>query len=338
VAEPLRRRFRSALLGGATSAATVLPRGLVDASLSGLARVAAHTKYGARARSNLEQAFGSEIDAAERKRIARAVFEHSARQLGEWLRLARSGPGEVQGGVPAPNMERGKWIDSVVHIDESIAHLHEVLAGGRGAIIVTAHIGNWELLAAALRRRGMHGAVVGLTKRNDSSANWLTDMRRACGIETLAQDSPPRELLRVLQSGGILGLLPDLEVRRLDGEFLPFFGRPALTMTAPAAFARAHRAPLVPVRCVATDVAPGAGEGEYVLSVEAPLRLDTNLPRHDATLDLSTRLNALFETWIRTSPEQWAWHQDRWRTAPGEYDAVPLAERHRRKRQELESS
>lgn len=331
MAEPLRRRVRAALLRGTTSIAGVLPRSSVRAGLGALARIGTHTAYGERARMNLVAALGDELSPAECEQLARAVFAHSGRQLGEWLRLARSGPFE-------PGSSRGAWIDAVVHIDDSIARLEEVLAAGRGAIIVTAHLGNWELLAAALRRRGMHGAVVGLAKRNDSSANWLTSMRRACGVETLAQDSPPRQLLRVLKSGGILGLLPDLEVRRLDGEFLPFFGRPALTMTAPAAFARAHRAPLVPVRCVATDVAPGAGAGEYVLSVAEPLALDAALPRREATLDLTTRLNSLFEQWIRETPEQWAWHQNRWRTAPGEYDAVPLVERHRRKRAELEQS
>ena len=76
-------------------------------------------------------------------------------------------------------------------------------------------------------------------------------------------------------------------------------------MTAPAAFARAHGAPLVPVRCVRRG--PG-----YVMSVEEPLRLRTDLERAEATRDLLDRQNQLFGRWIADTPEQWAWHQRRW--------------------------
>ena len=108
-----------------------------------------------------------------------------------------------------------------------------------------------------------------------------------------------------------------------------------------AAIARAHRAPLIPIRCIATpprDRVTGSSvdaaepEGDYVLRVEEPLALDPSLDRRAATLDVTERMNALFEAWIRETPEQWAWHQQRWRTTPGEYDAVPLVERVRRTR------
>ena len=85
----------------------------------------------------------------------------------------------------------------------------------------------------------------------------------------------------------------------------PFLGAPALTMTAPAAFARAHDAPLVPVRCVRRGA-------RYVLSVEEPLRLRLDLQRAEAAYDLLDRQNEIFGRWIAETPEQWAWHQRRW--------------------------
>jgi KDO2-lipid IV(A) lauroyltransferase len=118
-------------------------------------------------------------------------------------------------------------------------------------------------------------------------------------------------VLEVLRAGGVVGLVADLEARRLSGTFAPFFGRPTLTMTAPAALARVHAVPLVPVRCVAD----GPGE-PYVLAVDEPLEPAPGLARRDATLELTARLNALFERWIRAAPEQWAWHQPRWRIRP----------------------
>ncbi|MCA8979516.1 MAG: lysophospholipid acyltransferase family protein, partial [Planctomycetes bacterium] len=241
-----------------------------------------------------------------------AGARHHARELAEhWLRLARSRPPEAGTG--------GDWIEDLVEEDDSVERIDEVLAAGRGAIIVTAHLGDWELLCARLRRRGYAGAVIGLKKRRDPVADWLIDMRRAYGVTTLAQDSSPREVLRVLQAGGTVGLLCDLEVRRLAGEFVPFFGRPALTMTAPAALARAHRLPLIPVRCVKPR-----GSAIYRLSVDEPLELDASMDKKAATVDLMARVNERFEAWIRETPEQWAWHQARWRTRPGELEATPL--------------
>ena len=319
--EPLRRRVRVRLLRGATHVSAILPATLLRSSLHAAGRLALRGRYGELTRRNLARVWKDTKTPGELESVARGVFRHSARLLAEWLRLARGAPPE------GPRARRGAWIEELVTIDDSIERLERELARGRGAIVVTAHIGNWELAAAALRRRGMEGAVVGLERSRDSSARWLVEMRRGYGADTLAQDAPPRELLEVLARGRLLGLLADLEVRRVDGAFLPFLGIPALTMTAPAALARAHRAPLVPVRCVASS-GPDSG---YVLSVEEPLELDRSLARREATLDLAARMNRTFERWILETPEQWAWHQDRWRTRPGEYDAIPLAERKRAK-------
>jgi lauroyl/myristoyl acyltransferase len=56
--------------------------------------------------------------------------------------------------------------------------------------------------------------------------------------------------------------------------------------------------------------------GRYRLGFEAPLHLDETLERAEATRELMARLNAVYERWIREHPEQWAWHQARWRTRP----------------------
>lgn len=332
MAEPLRRRVRAGVLRGMTRVAGYVPEPAIRGVLGLAGAAAARSRFGRMTRANLALALGNETTEAERERIASGVFRHSARLVSEWLRLARSTAPD------APDAHRGAWIERAVRFDESIGILERELARGRGAIVVTAHVGNWELLAAALRRRGFHGDVVGLERPHDSSSSWLVAMRRAYGVGTISQSSSPRTLLRVLQAGRILGLLPDLEVRRLDGEFVPFFGRPALTMTAPAAIARAHRAPLIPIRCIAvptsaeSDVDATGPGGDYILRVEEPLALDPSLDRRAATRDATERMNALFEAWIRETPEQWAWHQPRWRTTPGEYETVPLVERTRRTR------
>jgi len=279
--------------------------------LGSLAWLSRFTRYEERTRENLDLAYGEELGAAEKARIAAGVRRHSARLLYEWLRLARGGAAER------------RWLEERVEIDATIEILEQQVAAGRGVIVVTGHLGNWELLAAILSLRGLTGAVVGLDRPRDPSSRWLTRMRLAYGVQTIPQRTHPRALVRILEDGGVLGLLCDLEVRRLAGEFLPFFGRDALTMTAPAALARSRRLPLVPVRCVL----PHEGSERYRLAVEEPLPWPGELPRAEATRALMTRVNEVFERWIREHPEQWAWHQARWRTRPGELDAVPLAAR-----------
>lgn len=311
MAEPLRRRVRHKFLKFASASATHVPGPLMHAGLRGAAWLSRFSPFEARTLANLERAYGSELSADERREIAAGVRRHSARLANEWFQLS------------GLKTDLNTWLEERVEVDDSIELLREVSARGRGVIVVTGHIGNWELLAATLKRIGFDGAVVGLEKYRDPGAEWLISMRRAYGVETIPQHTSPRALVRVLQDGRLLGLLCDLEVRRLAGEFLPFFGTPALTMTAPAALARARKTPLVPVRCVL----PHEGATRYSLRVDPPLELDTSLPRKEATAELMVRVNLVFEGWIREHPAQWAWHQHRWRTRPGEIDAIPLAGR-----------
>ena len=306
--EPLRRRLRASAWRGFSGLVRVLPENSIRLPLSVLARGARFASTESTVHQNLELALGAETTREERLRIAAGVRKHAARLVYEWARL---GAGLVE----------LHWLEKNVVVDSSVERLEELYARGQGVILVTAHIGNWELLAIALRQRGFNGTVVGRQRANDPSSKFLVDLREAWDLASLPQDCSAREPLRVLQSGAILGLLTDMEVRRIDGEFLPFFGTPALCMNTPAAFARAADLPVLPVRCVRPR---DAGPGEpYRLSFEQPLHLNANLPRAEASRDLTQRLNQTYERWIRETPEQWAWHQRRWRTQPGDRTIQP---------------
>lgn len=296
MAEKLRRRVRARFFAALGKSAGRLPPDLLYLPLAALSPLARFTRYERTTLENLERALGAETTDAERRRIAHGVRRHAARLAAEWIALSGT-----EG--------RGEWIDRAVELDDSYTIVERELARGKGVLIVTAHIGNWELLCTRLVRLGLKGAVVGFERAADPSGRWLADARGAHGVATLAQSAPARAVLRVLARGEVIGLVADLEARRIAGEFLPFFGRDALTMTAPASLARAAGVPLVPVACVRED-------GKYRLKVDEPLHLDTSLDRRAATTDLSLRLNRVFERWIRTWPEQWAWHQPRWRTRP----------------------
>ncbi len=292
-----RRAARARVLGALTATARWSPPAAVEGALAACAPLARWSSFERTTRANLVLAYGDELDDARRTEIARGVRRHAARQFATWLRLAAS------------DAAHGGWIDELVEVDASIAHLDAALARGRGAIVVTAHLGDWELLAARLVRSGRRGAVVGFRKQNDPSAAWFEALRARHGVRTIPQSAPPRAVLDVLARGEVVGILCDLEARRLDGEFVPFFGVPARTMTAPAALARASGAALVPARCTRE-------RARYVLRCEAPLDFDASRPRAAARTAVLERLNETYERWIRAAPDQWAWHQRRWRSRP----------------------
>ncbi len=320
---PLRRRLRAASWNVASRGLAKLPRSWATRILAGPAAIARHTGPGRIAANNLELALGGTHDAGERARILHGVFRHAAEIAATSAWLAHAQPAR-----------RAAWLRDSVRVHPSLEHLQNAYDQGQGVIVATAHLGQWDLLAASLAQRGFVGSVVGNHRKRDPSGEWWVAMRRHYGVETWPQDVDPKQLLRELRSGRLLGLLCDLEVRRLEGEFVPLFGIDALTMGAPAALARASRAPIVPVRCV--RLAPE--DRHYTLLADEPLRFDLAAAPKEERTRILRALNATFEGWIRAHPEQWAWYQPRWRTRPGEREHVPIAERQRRARAGGETS
>ena len=302
----LHRRMRAGTLLAVARTLRLAPTAVTTPLARAAARLARGSRPARLARQQVELAAGwADWDGHDVERVLRGVERHAADQLVQVLRLARGD---------------GSWIDEEVEVLEGAEHLVR-LEAGEPAVLATMHLGHWEVLAAWLRRRGIDGAVVG---RGGAAGDWLASVRARHGVTTIAQDASARAPLEVLRAGGTLGVLCDLETRQLDGMHVPFLGRPALTMTAPAALARAAGCPLVPGVCVRT------GPGRFGLRLHPPLQP----PRRgsEGTLEVLTQLNEVFGSWILEHPDQWAWHQHRWRTAPREGPTRADPERRRRKR------
>ena len=289
-----------------------LPLPLLQLVLRGLSLGSSLGPWRERVESNLQLAYGHDLSASDRREISKSCLSHAARIASEWLLLSKA----QSGGRGAERAER--WVRENVSFDGSYKHLEATLQDGCGVVLATGHIGNWELLAARLASEGTKRGVTPVTVGLDRHG-WLRKIRASFGVESLPQNSSPRKLLEVLKAGRPIALLADMEVRRLAGSFLPFFGTDALTMTAPASLARSAGCVILPVRCY---IPPG--EDCYRISFEAPLSFQAELSRKEGTLQLMRELNAIYEEWIRETPEQWAWYQPRWRTRPGTLEAIPL--------------
>ena len=229
------------------------------------------------------------------RRTARGVFRHAGRIAAEFVRALRW--------TPERRLRR-----LCVNADEFVARFREDCAP-RGAVTLTAHFGNWEILGAmgpAVRPL----AVVARRPNDPRLARLADDLRRRAGITVVYQDDSPRPLLRLLRDGGAVGILADQDVRRLPGIFVPFFGVDAYTLTAPVQLAQASEATLRVYLCVR--------EGSRYRMVWSE-RIDpgTKAGGPDAIRRATLEWTRFLEAAIREHPEQWMWMHRRWRTRPG---------------------
>jgi Kdo2-lipid IVA lauroyltransferase/acyltransferase len=234
------------------------------------------------------------------------LLRQAAASLGENLyaaltlerQAARGFPVVVATGQPAAATGS---VGGAGHGDEDLpALLRRLQQAGRGVLLVTAHLGCWELLGAWLAGQLDRPAVVTATVHNPAVDRLLQDRRRALGLEPLPRDQGPRPLLRALGRGAVVGVLLDQNTRAA-GAMVPFLGRPAPTPLGVLTIARRRGVPLVPAAAVRED-------GRWVIQHLAPID-----PAPDADLEvLAGRLNRALEALIRRNPAQWVWFHDRW--------------------------
>jgi KDO2-lipid IV(A) lauroyltransferase len=251
------------------------------------------------ARRNLTRALGADRSPAEIEELVRRCFRHHGQTLVEFLKMA-SWDGET--------------IEQKVQV-RAREHLDGALSLGRGAILVSAHYGNWELAAARIARLGYPVHVIARDVDDSGVGALFEQIRSRAGYRVISRRRGLRDALACLRRNEVVVILMDQNT--MQGEvFVDFFGRPAATTTAPAILARRTGAPLVPgfIRRLrdGTHIAQG------LPVVEAPA---TDDPKHDVW-EITRRLTRVIEEWIRVEPEQWLWIHDRWKHQP-EAPSIP---------------
>jgi KDO2-lipid IV(A) lauroyltransferase len=178
------------------------------------------------------------------------------------------------------------------------------LAEGKGCIMASGHIGNWEIAGGIASVRGIPTSYVVTTQRNKLIEAKINHYREACGIEIIPRKVAMRGVLSALRRGRMVAMLIDQDAHE-DGAFVPFFGRPASTPRGPAVFHLRTGAPLI---FGYSTRLPGE---RILLHYE---RIDTT-GITDAD-ELTALLTQKLEAAIRIRPEQWFWMHRRWKTAP----------------------
>ncbi len=299
---PLRKRIkrsvRSTLVRAVIRLLGLLPLRPALA-LGGLAgRAAFHLARGTRrlALASLAQAFPERTE-AERRALAREMFVHLGRDALE-LAAVRSYDARLEAYVELtpPTL------------------LQEVIARGKGMVFVTGHVGNWELLARRIARAGIPNAVIAKAGGDERLNEFAEGFRADGGVATLwREDSDTgRAIIRTFRQGKALGLLIDQDTK-VQGVFVPFFGREAWTPRAAADLAMRFGAPVV----VGTihRRGPRPLDGHRVEVTEIPFASEPP-DREAEVVRLTAACSAALEEAIRRHPAEWVWMHQRWKTRP----------------------
>lgn len=252
---------------------------------------------------NYAQVLGLPADHPLTKRTARHAFGNYAKLVADFLLMVSLSPEAIRRLVRT----------------ESVEHLDRALAQGRGAIAVTAHVSNWDILAAAAAVRGY--VVNAVTEELPGSRfnSLVIQSRERIGMRVipLASSGAVRAIMRALGRNEVVALASDL-YRGDHGVRVTFFGRPLSFPAGPAAIALRTGAPLVPVWVHREP------DNRYVAEVEAPLEVSRG-GDHTRDLQLTTqRIAQFFERIIRRTPDQWFVFLPLWHDGPPEGAPPPL--------------
>jgi KDO2-lipid IV(A) lauroyltransferase len=270
----------------------LLARLLADALTWSLYRVLSRLRRVGR--RNLEIALPT-LSAAERERILRGVFRHLGWQLVEFCRMTR---------YTARNTRN--WIRT-----EGLEHYLAAQARGKGVLVLTGHLGAWELSSFYHSLMGYPMGMIIRPLDNRRLDQFVNGIRCLHGNRVLPKDEFARGLLTAMRAGDTVGILMDTNMTPPQGAFVKFFGQDACTATGLAHVARKTGAAVLPGFMLWEPA-----ERRYVLHFGPELAIPHTA---DVAADIlaGTQLCAqVTEDWIRRYPDQWLWIHRRWKTRP----------------------
>jgi len=194
------------------------------------------------------------------------------------------------------------------------AAVDEGLAAGRGLLLLTAHIGNFELLARTFGRTIAPVAVFHRPLGIAEIDAFLVSERQRCRVTTLGRGAAVRDAMRILAAGGCVAIPLDQNQREGRGIFVDVLGNPACTSTVLARLSLASGAPVLPVFAVWKGGSTSPVVGELVLP---PATRPSAAERDRVVRELTEVYCREIDRVVRRFPHQWNWAHRRWKTRPG---------------------
>jgi KDO2-lipid IV(A) lauroyltransferase len=250
-----------------------------------------HPRYRSVALGNLKHVYGDEMTDDERGELVRRVMMNLGLTFVETQRL--------------PNMLRRSDIAEHVTIDAPPEALEALRSG---AVLVTGHLGNWEVAGVAVSHLITPLHSIAKRTKNPLVDKYLRDVRENLGHKILYRSDGMRPVVSLLKNGHSVAFVSDQDVRH-EGVIVEFLGRPASTTPAPVGLGQRLGVPVVPGYCLRE--APG----RWRLIAEKPLDLVETGNRQRDLVENAAKMNDVIGGWIREHPDQWfGWIHRRWKT------------------------
>ena len=232
-------------------------------------------------------------DERQLKAVAKQCFENLGKTAVEFMQFPRLDRAQIQRYVTF----------------EGIEHVQQALGLGNGAIILTGHFGNWELLAASISATVAPLTPIVRELRSPRLNALVSSYREKAGYRTIDRDTGVRHALRCLKRNELLGIVADVDTA-VSGVFVDFFGRHAYTPYSPVAIALKTGAAILPTFIIRQP------NGSHHAIIEPPLVLkQTDAKEKDLVVN-TQKFTKIIESYIRRYPTQWIWMHRRWKTQP----------------------
>jgi len=243
---------------------------------------------------NLELAY-PDLPVAERERMLRNLYRSLGWQLAEFCQMRRYTRENTRG------LARYEGLENYLTARDR----------GTGVLIVTAHLGAWELSSFWHSLMGYPMTMVIRRLDNPRVDQLVNDIRCLHGNKVVHKDDFARGLLSAMRRGETVGILMDTNMTPPQGVFVPFFGVEACTASGLARVALRTGAAVLPGFMVWEP-----SEEKYVLRFGAEIALVQTGDDDRDVLENTARFTAAIEEMVRRYPEQWLWVHRRWKTRP----------------------
>jgi KDO2-lipid IV(A) lauroyltransferase len=226
------------------------------------------------------------------KRVSKRIFENLGMTVSEIFQMIYFSEGDITDKVKVSGKE----------------HLLNAMQKKKGVILISAHLGNWEIVTLFWPLYfKMPMTVVARQLQNHLINRWVYKFRTRFGTEVIYKEGAMPEMTRALRQDKVLAMLIDQGTRRSQGIKITFFNKFVIATPAAALLAFRCQSPVLPVFCIRNN------DGTFTMSIGPSLALKTtdNL-RTDLKTNTQIIMNAIEEA-IRKYPEQWFWVHKRWK-------------------------
>lgn len=241
---------------------------------------------------NLTNHLGDGRSRGETEELGRRSYMHFGMSLVEYIR------------VPALS---GEYVERYIDF-AGLGHLDRALEMKKGAVLVTGHLGSWELMGAALSLLGYPMNFVVGVQRNPLVQDLMNDIRRTAGIGIIEPGSL-LAITRKLRSNQFVAMLSDQDAGPF-GLFVDFLGEPASTPQGAARIAEMTGAPVIPGFIVRL------GGLRHRIVIERPIEIPPGMEREEAVAEITRGFTDMIASYVRRQPDHYLWAHRRWRTRP----------------------